>query len=209
VIPMPLREVPIEFEVDTFPAEVDRLLLDADEQIEAFWDLFKQHKVHQFVASDFRLIWGAIDYIKSNNLADGNSFCEWGCGFAVIAALASLAGFNSVGIEAEDPLIDEAKKLHNRHNVDVELWQGNFLPRGAKALAEKGRSYVCLQADPPPAYEKYDMQVDDFSVIFVYPFPGEEFYMQDIFERFARPGAILLMFLGPYQVEAYRKVSHR
>jgi acyl CoA:acetate/3-ketoacid CoA transferase beta subunit len=53
------------------------------------------------------------------------------------------------------------------------------------------------------------MQVDDFSVIFVYPFPGEEFYMQDVFERFARPGAILLMFLGPYQVEAYRKVSHR
>jgi len=204
---MPLREVPIEFDVDQLPPEVEHLLADADAQIEAFWDQFKQHKVHQFVASDFRLIWGAIDFLKRNDLVDGNIFCEWGCGFAVIGALASLAGFDTFGIEAEMPLLDEAKKLHSLHDVSVELWQGNFLPRGSRSLAEKGRAYVCLQADAPPAYDKYDMQVDDFSIIFVYPWPGEEFYMQDVFERYGRPGAILLMFLGPYQVEAYRKVS--
>jgi hypothetical protein len=206
---MPLKEIPIDFEVDQLPKHIEHLLEDADAQIEAFWDQFKRHKVHQFVASDFRLIWGAIDYLRTNNLVDGNNFCEWGCGFAVIAAMASLAGFEAVGIEAEQPLIDEAIILHRRHGATVELWKGNFLPRGAASLAEKGKSYVCHQTDALPAYDNYDMSVDDFSIVFVYPFPGEEFYMQDVFERYGRPGAILLMFLGPYQVEAYRKVSYR
>lgn len=157
--------------------------------------MFKQHKIYQFVASGFRLIWIAIDYLKRNNSADGDSCREWGCGFAVIAALASLAVVNSVKIEAEARLIVEGKKVHRGHAVDVELWQGNFLPGGSKALAEKGRSYLCMQADPPPAYDKYDRQLDDFSEIFVYVYPGEEFYMQDVVERFGRSGPILLMFL--------------
>jgi hypothetical protein len=55
------------------------------------------------------------------------------------------------------------------------------------------------------AYEKHDMELDDYALVFAYPWPGEHHFQQDVFCQYARPGALLLMFLGPYEIELYRK----
>ncbi len=110
-----------------------------------------------------------------------------GCGFAVVAGVAGLLGLDAIGIEAEEFLCAEARELLKKQGVPAEVWQGNFLPRGARALAEQTDPLVSLTHDIAPAYAKYDMSLSDFALVFAYPWPGEEHFLKAVFNRYARP----------------------
>jgi hypothetical protein len=59
----------------------------------------------------------------------------------------------------------------------------------------------------PNAYDQNDLELDDYAMVFAYPWPGEHHFQQEVFRHYAREGALLLMFLGPYEIELYRKTS--
>ncbi len=124
----------------------------------------------------------------------------------MVSGVASLLGLDAVGIEAEEFLCVEARKLLEKCHVPAEVWQGNFLPRGARKLAEDTDPLVSLTHDIAPAYEQFDMALSDFAIVFAYPWPGEEHFLKAVFNRYARPNAVLLMYRGPFQVELYRKI---
>ncbi|MEM9828712.1 MAG: class I SAM-dependent methyltransferase, partial [Planctomycetota bacterium] len=60
------------------------------------------------------------------------------------------------------------------------------------------------QRDP---YALIESDIDDFAVIYSYPWPGEEWFHRDVFDRHAREHAIHLQFLGPNDVCAFRKLG--
>lgn len=184
-----------------------RLLAAAEERLQSFWDQWYRRPIEQYVACDFDYVASGIDFVLRERLLEGNTFCEWGCGFGVVTGLAALSGMAAVGIEAESFLVEQARQLLQSQGITAEIWQGNFLPRGAQKLADPQSNHASLFHDVPSAYEQHDMELDDFALLFAYPWPGEEHYLREVFARYARRNALLLMFRGPYQMELYRKTG--
>lgn len=203
---MAIREIPFDVRSEELPLAVQAWLRTARARIELYWDRFREKPLPQYIECDFDYVSAALLTCVERGLVDGRLFCEWGCGFAVVAGVAGLLGLDAIGIEAEEFLCTEARQLLEKAAVPAEVWQGNFLPRGAAKLAEDTDPLVSLTHDIPPAYEQYDMSLSDFAIIFAYPWPGEEHFLKAVFNRFARPNALMLMYRGPYHVELYRKV---
>lgn len=189
------------------PDDVASLLSTADEILQSYWDQFHRKPIEQYVACDFRDVWRALEAITSLKLAPGNTFCEWGCGFGVVTALASMLGWDAVGIEAEPFLVSRAKRFLAESKIPAEIVQGNFLPDGAENLAETQDNHASLFHQVPSAYRQLDLQCDDFALVFAYPWPGEHRYLQDVFREYAGDQSLLLMFLGPYEIQLFRKHS--
>lgn len=186
-------------------AEVAGWIAVCRERIQEYWDRFKEKPLPQYVECDFDLVGVAIERCLDRRIPDGNLFVEWGAGFGVVTGIAALLGLDAIGIEAEPFLCEQATELFNKHNVAGEMWQGNFLPRGAGDLAEDADPLVSLTHSIRPAYDTYEMSLSDFSMVFAYPWPGEEHFLRLVFDRFCRPGAILVMYRGPNHVEVYQR----
>jgi hypothetical protein len=175
-LPLPGDEVP--------PCEHTRAFLnEAARRIEAFQN---ERCVPAFVPSDYprvdRVLRGLIE-----ELGRGLLFCEWGSGVGVVAGLASLAGFDAVGIEIDAGLVDAARRLADDFRLPVAFMHGSFLPPGTRVDAD---GLVWLTTSHAPVA----CGPDDFDVIFAYPWSGESDVIASIFERHARPGALLLTY---------------
>ena len=57
----------------------------------------------------------------------------------------------------------------------------------------------------PDAYEQMEMDIDDFDVIFAYPWPGEQWVMARLFDRFAAVGALLVTYNDVEGIHLFRK----
>ena len=175
-------------------------------RIQAFQDRWDRPQIEQFVAADFLHVFQALDWIRETQNLIGNRFLEWGCGFAVVTSIASALKFESVGIEAELDLIREGRRTLADWDVDSELIHGNFLPRGAEALAHESH-LPSLGHEVDCAYDSLELDLDDFSIVYSYPWPGEDRFHQAVFEKYAAPGALLLCFCGPNDLRLFRKVA--
>ncbi len=202
---MALREIELTNLQDELPTQVSHWLVAARRRIERYWDQFSEKPLPQYIECDFDLVAAALVECVSRDWIDGRLFVEWGCGFAVVTGIAGILGLDAVGVEAEEFLCAEGRKLLSRHGVDAEIWNGNFLPAGASRLAEDTDPLVSLTHELEPAYDRYDMPLADFAIVFAYPWPGEEHFLRLVFDRYARRDALLLMYRGPYQIELYRK----
>jgi SAM-dependent methyltransferase len=205
----PLQAVDFDWDDDLpIPSEVEGLLKNADLLLQEYWDQWHRRPIEQYVACDFRDVYRALRKIKQLELADGNTFCEWGCGFGIVTALASQLGWEAVGIEAELFLVEQARKFFRQENLSGEILHGNFLPAGAEKLAKSQANHACMHHQVRTVYDHHDLDVDDYALIFAYPWPGEHHFQQEVFRRYAGPDSLMLMFLGPYEIELFRKASN-
>lgn len=208
--PVRLTELPITIsETRPLSEEANRLIAESESRLQAYWDQWHQRPIEQYVACDFGYVAQSLRFVVESKLLEGNTFCEWGCGFGVVTGLASLLGMEAIGIEAEPFLVEAGRKLLKHQKIEATLWEGNFLPRGAEKLADHQSHHASMFHQIPPAYDEQDLQVDDFALIFAYPWPGEEHFLREVFARYARPNALLLMFRGPYQIELYCRASSK
>lgn len=204
---MPLAEIELLIDPDQrAAAEIGAWLDRIAVEIQRFQDRWDRTLIEQFVASDHQLVYAALQSISERRLVSGKRFCEWGCGFAVISCLADSLGWDTIAIEAEADLIPQAQKTIAEFGASVELWHGNFLPSGAERLADD--NYLpSLGHREANVYDSIGLAVDDFDLIFAYPWPGEGDFLEDVFERYAALGACFLTFNGPYDLRLVRKVS--
>jgi len=204
---MALKQLELEVDERALPEAIEAWLAAGRARIERYWDQFPQKPLPQYIECDFDYVARALAACVDQELTDGNLFCEWGCGFGIVTGAAALLGLDAIGIEAEEFLCEQARLLLNSNQVRAEIWQGNFLPTGSGELAEEDDPLVSLTHKIPAAYQTHDMLLSDFALVFVYPWPGEEHFLRAVFDRFARPGALMLQFRGPYHVELFRKAS--
>lgn len=203
---MPLIELEIELDDERpLPAPLAQWLEKARRRTQLYWDQFAQRPLPQYVECDFEWVVRGLEYCRQQNLLVGNMFVEWGCGFGVVTGAASLLGFEAIGIEVEPFLCEEGRILLASQHIKAEIWQGNFLPGGSRKLAEDTDPLVALSHAATSAYEQNQMGLDDFALIYAYPWPGEEHFLRSVFERYARSKALMLMYRGPYQLELFQK----
>jgi SAM-dependent methyltransferase len=206
--PASSRLEPIDLDWDLereIPEEVSHVVGIADQMLQGYWDQWHRRPIEQYVACDFRDVWRALAAVTQSSLADGNTFLEWGSGFGVVTGLAAQLGWDAVGIEAESFLVDQSKEFLRNIDQTAQVVCGNFLPLGAERLARNQANHASLFHHVPSAYESLDLQCDDFALVFAYPWPGEHHFLQEVFRVYARDQALLLLFLGPYEIELYRK----
>ncbi len=202
---MALSALSFHFDDQHLGESIRRWLEMSQARLMLYWDQFAKRPLPQYIECDFDYVAAALSACVEQRLIDGNLFVEWGCGFGVVTGVASLLGMEAVGIEAEDFLCCEARELLSQGGIPAEIWHGNFLPNGASRLAIDEDPLVSLTHNIESAYVRYDMQLEDFALVFAYPWPGEEHFLKLVFDRYARPNATLLMYRGPYHVELYRK----
>jgi len=188
------------------PIEIGQAIRQAQERIQAFQDRWDQPQIEQFVASDYELVYRVLSWIVDQRLMTGRRMLEWGCGFAVVATLASRLGLDVTGIEAEQRLLVEAERTVAEFAAPVELVWGNFLPAGAESLS-RNPDFPSLGHRVPCAYHTIGSDLDDFSLVFGYPWPGEWAFHETVFAKYGGVGALLVLFCGPNDVRVWRKVA--
>jgi hypothetical protein len=184
------------------PPQASTFLREAEHRVERF----RQERVMPaFVPSDFTAVYTALRALEESDLAPGRYFCEWGSGFGVAACLAAMLGFDACGIEAEEELVDCARRLADDFGLPVQFACGSFLPAGKVADGE----FAWLVTGAPCGHRELGLDPEDFDVIYAYPWPDEERLTADLFARVARPGAVLASYHGEGEVRLRKKTGRR
>ena len=145
--------------------------------------------------------------IAEANLAPGNSICEWGSGFGVVASLAAMLDFNANGIELQKVLVDASRKLAGDFTLPVKFVHGSFVPSCAEADASINLASDGLTTAADDAYSELKINLDEIDVVFAYPWPDEECLTKGLFEKYAAEGSLLLMYNKTNSVRLQRKVG--
>ena len=206
---MSLEEIEISNNDSFMPAEIVAFLHEADERVSQFLQA-SPRRATGFVPSDFKTVFHALQTITDTNLASGSSFCEWGSGFGVVTLLASMLEFAACGIEIEQELVDESRRMADDFGLPGEFVQGSFIPPGAEscvdeAYAENNAEYSWLITDADDGYDELQLGPEDFDIVFSYPWPGEEYLITSLFEKYAAEGALLLTYNSLESVRLRRK----
>ena len=208
---MPLVDIEISINSSVLPDDVVAFLREADLRVSQFVRN-SPIRVTGFAPSDFVTVYHALRAITEANLAPGTSLCEWGSGFGVVASLAAMLELNAYGIEIEGVLVDVSRKLADDFGLPVEFVHGSYVPSGAEAYVEEAYAdnnaeSLSLVTDADDAYDELGLNLGDFDVVFAYPWPGEERLIENLFEKYAAEGTLLLMYNQYNSVRLRRKVG--
>ena len=203
---MPLAKisVPSDLNKRTFSQSSENAIDQAHEAIERFM-LADEHFFDNFVNCDFHLVDQAISWIVENHLLAGNRFLEFGSGFGAVTILASIHGMTASGIEIEQPLVDQANSLADQLQVDADFYCGSFIPRDIDGYANLAAEVQHVDTSAGDVYDQMGVNVDDFDMMFAFPWPGENGFFESVFERTAAQGALFLTYNGIEGIHLHRK----
>lgn len=189
------------------PADDDRLgprldALCADGW--AAWERFDRDvratAFHPFVAADYEAVRAALLPLRG----PGRRFLEWGSATGVITIMADLLGFDAAGIELDASLVATARALAARHGSRARFVTGSFLPAGYVWRTRDGDARTGTIGAGPSGYLQLGRALEDFDVVFGYPWGGETALMQDLMQRYGRHDALLLLHDASDGIRAYR-----
>jgi len=121
----------------------------------------------------------------------------------VITIMASMLGFEAYGIELDPSLVRIARDLAAEFDATAVFAEGSFVPTGYRWRPPTGDGRLGTIGEGPSAYPLIGHPLDDFDVVFGYPWGGEEPMMLDLMKQYGQPGALLLLN-GDGGVSAYR-----
>jgi hypothetical protein len=188
---MPLLELPLATTTARPPADVRRFLREASRRIRR---VQRAEQIPAFAPSDFGAVYGALCEVEGAGELPGRWFCEWGSGLGVVSCLAAMVGLGAWGIETEPALVRAARRLADDFGLGVEFVCGSFIPAGARRELLVGREFAWLGTEGRCGHEALGISLDEFDVIYAYPWPDEESLVEQLFEGHARPGALLLTY---------------
>jgi len=187
------------------PAAVVTFLAAGKVRLDAFFAAPQHQTGIGFIPSDHEAVYRTLAAFRQTEPA-ARRFCEWGSGFGVIAGLAAWLGFDVHGIEIDPALVTASRQLLAEHELHAVIAPGSFIPEddaASEAHADLETRTVLGAAD---GYAELGRDLDDFEVVFAYPWPTEEELYCELFRRRADYGAVLLTYSRTEGMRAYRKV---
>lgn len=184
----------------TLHARLDALCADGWALWEQFDRTVRATGFHPFVAADYEAVREALLDVR----APGRRFLEWGAATGVITIMADLMGFEACGIELDPSLVTTARALAARHGSGARFVAGSFLPTGYRWRSPDGDARTGTIGEGDSGYLALGRALDEFDVVFGYPWGGEAPVMRDVFRQYGRPGALLLLHDAVDGVHRYR-----
>jgi hypothetical protein len=181
-------------------ARLDAVCADGWAIFERFDRTVRERRFHPFVAADYDVVRAALLPLR----APGRRFLEWGSASGIITIMADLMGFDACGIELDAALVDTAREAAARHRSGARFVAGSFLPAGYEFQARDGDGRTGTISEGPSGYLRLGRALDDFDVVFGYPWGGEAPLMLDLMRRYGAPDALLLLYDTEGRVRTYR-----
>jgi len=160
----------------------------------------RQHTWHPFVPADYDRVLDALVAVR----APGLRFLEWGSATGVITIMADLLGMEAYGIELDPRLVDMARGLAARYDSGATFAAGSFVPAGYRYRPRGGDPRTGTIGDGASAYPELGHPLDDFDLVYAYPWHGEEPVMHDLMRAYGGRGARLVLHSGTEGVRVYR-----
>ena len=193
---------------DASAAELDpelrvRLAELADEGWE-IWRRFdeevRQENWHPFVPADYDHVLQTLLRLR----APGLRFLELGSATGVITIMADMLGYEAYGIELDGKLVDVARELAARFDSGARFAAGSFLPSGYRYRSRTGDDRIGTIGHGASAYPELRHPLEDFDLVYGYPWHGEEPMMLDLMRAYGGRGARLLMHGGKEGIRIFR-----
>jgi hypothetical protein len=193
------------------PAPADALdpalrarLLELSEEGWELWRQFdvevRQHDWHPFVPADYERVLQTLLELRGPGLR----FLEWGSAMGVIAIMADLLGFEAYGIELDPALVEMARGLAERYGSDARFVAGSFVPSGYRWKSRTGDDRIGTIGYGQSGYPELRHPLEDFDIVYAYPWSGEEPMMLDLMRSYGGSGARLVLHGGPQGARVYR-----
>jgi len=160
----------------------------------------RRHAWHPFVAADYDAVLRTLLALR----APGRRFLEWGSAHGVITIIADLLGFEAYGIELDGSLVRTARVLAEQFESGARFVEGSFLPEGYRWKPRDGDGRLGTIGSGRSGYLELGKSLDEFDVVFGYPWDGEGAMMHDLMRSYGAPGARLLVHGTDTGVEVYR-----
>lgn len=178
-----------------------------DDLCEAGWEIFdafdrevRDKTFHPFVAADYTLVRHALTVHR----APGLRFLEWGSASGVITIMADLLGYDAYGIELDGSLVEMARTLAARFGSKATFVEGSFLPTGFAFTPRDREPWTSTTGSGESGYIRLGKALDDFDVVFGYPWGGEQQMMRSLMRSYGSPEALLLLHDVDAGVEGFR-----
>jgi len=155
---------------------------------------------HPFVPADYETVLAALLPRRGAGL----KFLEWGSANGVITIMADLIGFEAFGIELDSDLVLTARDLAERYRSEARFAAGSFVPAGYQWSPTSGDGRTATVGTGASGYLELAHPLDDFDVVFGYPWGGEEPMMIDLMNAYGRPDAYLLLHTVNNGVQTYQ-----
>ena len=162
------------------PGLLDSLLRSADE---AWRDFSAAHggTFHRFIPADYP---SALELL-SEECSRSATFLELGSGFGVVTILADLLGYDAYGIELEPELVEISTGLAEEFGSSATFVEGSFVPQDYRDEVHLlDPEFLSVTAtEGADAYAELGMDLSDFDLVYVYPWPGEEEWAAELVRR--------------------------
>ena len=155
---------------------------------------------HPFVAADYESVLETLLAVREPGLR----FLEWGSATGVITIMADLLGFEACGIELDPELVRTARELAARFDSGARFAAGSFLPAGYRYRPRGGDGRTGTIGHGTSAYPELGHPLEDFDVVYGYPWYGEEAMMHDLMRCHGGRGARLILHGGTEGVRVFR-----
>lgn len=170
-------------------ATLDRLIRAGDEAWAEFQAIAK-HRHHLFIPCDHRAAYQALREIRSR----AATFVELGSGAGIVTIMADLLGFEAYGIEIEPWLAGRSIEIAAHFDSGAVFAEGTFVPPEYQEEIEHLSADNHTPTTGACALEELGLELSDFDLLFAYPWPGDEDWLQELVRRHARADAILLTY---------------
>jgi hypothetical protein len=180
-------------------------LLDLCHEGWGVWDRFSRSRdigdFHPFIAADYEPVLEAIIPHRGEEL----KFLEWGSATGVIAIIADLLGFEAYGIELDGDLVQMARELATQFDSKATFARGSFIPQGYQWTPLDGDGRMGTIGSGSSGYLELGHHLDEFDVVFAFPWGGEESMMLDLLTSYGSKDATLLLNTVNQGVQVYQK----
>ncbi|MBL0171007.1 MAG: hypothetical protein IPP90_09795 [Gemmatimonadaceae bacterium] len=170
----------------------------------ALWERFdsdvRDREFHSFVAADYDAVLAVLLAQRGPSLR----FLELGSATGVITIMADLLGYEAYGIELDSGLARRARKLAEQFDSRARFVIGSFLPTGYRWQPKPSDGTIETLGTGLSGYLELGFALDDFDVVFGFPWGGEDSMMLDLMKGYGRPNALLLLYNVDDGVVAYR-----
>jgi SAM-dependent methyltransferase len=170
-------------------ARLDTLLTEGWEIWDRFDSEVRGSEWHPFVAADYEQVLDALLPLRSPGLR----FLEWGSATGIITIMADLLGFEAYGIELDPQLVEVAREMARRYDSGARFVVGSFIPTGYRWRPTSGDGRLGTIGEGRSAYPSLGRPLEDFDLVYGYPWTGEEPMMVDLMKCYGGRNARLLI----------------
>jgi hypothetical protein len=186
----------------TLRARVHALIDEGAEIYDRFDREVRDRHWHPFVPGDYGGILQALLEFRATEGGKGLKFLEWGSATGVVVIMADMLGFEAYGIELDAGLVSTARELAERYESRARFVAGSFLPTGYRWRPKTGDGRLGTIGQGTSAYAELGHGLDDFDLVYAYPWSGEEPMMLDLMRAYGSSRARLLLH-GDHGVNVY------